>query len=279
MENQLNNAASITLSAQIPWVEVGTYIILAFALLWVPFFLARAAKKNDAGSTHWDTALSVLGPFSPLLAAVLVRAVFAREGFADAGLGIAHVASRWWLLALALPFFWNGVQDILAARRGFMIVDWQSMLRKSYLIPLNLFGAVPIFLGEEFGWRSYLLQKLIPLGRWEALLISGIIWALWHAPLVFLPDTIYSKRQDIPGAFLGSCIFVLFGFIFGWVYLESGSVWPVVLMHSYNNQIGLKLFSKETELKPTHRQQTQMAFFPVLLVWTAILLAGGFSGL
>ena len=38
--------------------------------------------------------------------------------------------------------------------------------------------------GEEYGWRGFLLPKLLPLGRWPAHLIGGIIWGLWHAPLV-----------------------------------------------------------------------------------------------
>jgi uncharacterized protein len=40
--------------------------------------------------------------------------------------------------------------------------------------------------GEEYGWRGFLLPKLLPLGRWPAHLIGGIIWGLWHAPLVVM---------------------------------------------------------------------------------------------
>ena len=38
--------------------------------------------------------------------------------------------------------------------------------------------------GEEFGWRGYLLPKLMPLGKWKAYTLVGIIWGLWHAPLI-----------------------------------------------------------------------------------------------
>ena len=37
---------------------------------------------------------------------------------------------------------------------------------------------------KELGWRGYLLPKLMPLGEKKALLISGLIWGLWHAPQV-----------------------------------------------------------------------------------------------
>jgi membrane protease YdiL (CAAX protease family) len=38
--------------------------------------------------------------------------------------------------------------------------------------------------GEEFGWTGYLLPSLLPLGRWRAVSIYGVIWGLWHAPLI-----------------------------------------------------------------------------------------------
>jgi uncharacterized protein len=39
-------------------------------------------------------------------------------------------------------------------------------------------------IGEEWGWRGYLLPRLMPLGKWKAYLLAGVIWGLWHAPLV-----------------------------------------------------------------------------------------------
>lgn len=41
-------------------------------------------------------------------------------------------------------------------------------------------------LGEELGWRGWLLPKPLPLGTLPALLVSGVIWGLWHAPIILL---------------------------------------------------------------------------------------------
>lgn len=40
--------------------------------------------------------------------------------------------------------------------------------------------------GEEYGWRGFLLPQLLPLGRWQTHLLSGVIWGLWHAPLILM---------------------------------------------------------------------------------------------
>ena len=39
-------------------------------------------------------------------------------------------------------------------------------------------------MGEELGWRGFLLPKLLPIGQWKAILVSGLIWGFWHAPVI-----------------------------------------------------------------------------------------------
>jgi hypothetical protein len=40
--------------------------------------------------------------------------------------------------------------------------------------------------GEEWGWRGYLLPRLLPLGKWKATILVGLIWGLWHALLILI---------------------------------------------------------------------------------------------
>lgn len=267
-------------SRSILWRHVIIFCVLAFALLWIPFLGMTLASGEGDKSGIFGIAFGILGPYSPLIAAIVMRTIIAREGFRDAHLGVRGVPARYWLLALLLPFFWNGMQDALQVLLGFAELDWTELPSGLYRVPINLFGGLIIFIGEEFGWRSYLLEKLRPLGRWNALLLSGVVWSLWHTPLVIIPNTSYGQQMSVAGTVLALLIFALMGFIFGWLYLESKSVWPCVLMHSYNNLINLKLFSEAWTVKaePTLLQNSLMAIGPMLLIWLILYCKRGFTG-
>lgn len=102
---------------------------------------------------------------------------------------------------------------------------------------LNLIPA----LGEELGWRGWLLPRLYRFGAAPALLISGIIWGLWHAPVILLGY----NYPDAPGwlgllMMVGMCVII--GAVFGWLRMRSASVWPAALAHSsFNAAAGFHL--------------------------------------
>jgi len=64
-----------------------------------------------------------------------------------------------------------------------------------------------------------LLEKLRPLGRLRAVTISGVVWPLWHAPLAIIPNRYYGAELALLGTVTALLIFVLLGFIFGWLYV------------------------------------------------------------
>ena len=69
---------------------------------------------------------------------------------------------------------------------------------------------LPFGLGEELGWRGYLLPRLIPLGRARAFILLGLLWGLWHAPLIW-------AGFNYPGHPIGGlAIMCLLTTAFGW---------------------------------------------------------------
>jgi membrane protease YdiL (CAAX protease family) len=92
--------------------------------------------------------------------------------------------------------------------------------------------------GEEIGWRGFLLPGLLraEFGQWSALLLSGAIWGLWHAPVILLLGHNYPDHPYL-GVLLNTACFTLLGVIFGWLQLASGSVWVPTLAHASCNAI------------------------------------------
>jgi membrane protease YdiL (CAAX protease family) len=97
-----------------------------------------------------------------------------------------------------------------------------------------LVNALPT-LGEEFGWRGYLQPKLLPLGERKMYLLVGLIWGIWHWPVIWM-------GHNYPGyPIWGSLAMVWFTFVtgtfFGWASLRAGSVWPAVIGHGALNGV------------------------------------------
>jgi len=92
------------------------------------------------------------------------------------------------------------------------------------------------FFGEEFGWRVYLQELLIPLvGRQEGIILLGFIWGLWHAPVI-------AAGYNYPGhPIAGIICMVLFcisiGIFFSYAVIKTGSVWIAALLHLITNTV------------------------------------------
>ena len=76
----------------------------------------------------------------------------------------------------------------------------------------------------------------MPLGAWQAILITGVAWGLWHSPVILLGYNF--GRTDITGVLfmVGGC--VMWGLFLGWLRLRTDSVWPAVLAHGSLNAVG-----------------------------------------
>lgn len=99
--------------------------------------------------------------------------------------------------------------------------------------------------GEEIGWRGYMLTRLVDSKIPAPILISGLVWGLWHTPLIF-------SGQYASGAhpILSACLFmvgiVAGGYVFAWLRLSSGSIWPCIWGHSTWNAVIQGAFDRST---------------------------------
>jgi membrane protease YdiL (CAAX protease family) len=108
------------------------------------------------------------------------------------------------------------------------------------LVRASTVGLILSF-GEEFGWRAYLLPKLMPLGGRKAVLLVAVIHGAWHWPYVLMGYEYGLGYWGEP--VVGPLLFLVFAFVLSaflaWVTLHSGSVWPAALGHGAVNASAL----------------------------------------
>ncbi|WP_157572834.1 CPBP family intramembrane glutamic endopeptidase [Halogranum rubrum] len=216
--------------------DVGTvgivlFLVLTFAWSW-GFWGPRVLL--EMGLVESVPVLPNLGAFGPTVAAFLLVA------YANGFEGVRRLAGRamqfdypkqWILVALLLPpAIVGGGLAVAVATGTTPVFPWAGQP----VVLLIAFGWILVLGGpvqEEFGWRGYLLdplqERLTPLGGGLAV---GVVWAVWHLPLFYIPsETIY---YDNP--FLGFAVSItVFSVLMTWVYNSTnGSLLPVLLMHT-----------------------------------------------
>jgi len=198
--------------------------------------------------------------WAPALAHILTRLI-TREGWKDIYLRPRRQGWQYWIAAWFIPF----IMTILGAGLFFVVFPQyfdpslktlQNLLAESGQVtslPLwtivgiqTLSGVLiaPIVnslftFGEEFGWRAYLQPKLMPLGGRKAILLIGLIWGVWHWPVIAMG---HNYGLEYPGApWLGMLMMVWvtigLGTFLGWLTVQAGNVWPAVIGHAAINGI------------------------------------------
>ncbi|MGB8647593.1 MAG: CPBP family intramembrane glutamic endopeptidase [Anaerolineae bacterium] len=255
--------------------RIGIFLLFAFAIAWATglYIYLHGGLANSpqigGGFTLAVLLLATAYMWAPALANILTRLV-TREGWKNTLL--RPNLRRGWRYGL-ICWFLPGILTILGMILFFVLFPQyydpalgtfrkllerslsqspagtgQSVLDNLWLVALAEISAglliSPIVnsiatFGEEFGWRAYLLQKLLPLGTRPALIVSGVIWGIWHWPVILMG---YEYGFNYPGfPWSGMLLFLLFtialGILLGWATLRSGSVWPAVIGHSAINGI------------------------------------------
>ena len=94
--------------------------------------------------------------------------------------------------------------------------------------------------GEEWGWRGYLLPKVSGLlPTVPTLLVTGVIWGLWHAPMTIIGHNYGLGYWGFPFTGIAMmCLFcVVLGVLMSYVTLKTGSCIPAILAHGAVNGI------------------------------------------
>ena len=239
--------------------QLATYLLLTFGLSSIFYFLIiKSGHLAAAGGMY------VLGiMWSPATAAILTCKIFGR----DLGtLGWKWGKTRYQVASYLIPlgyatvayvFIWvfrlGGFYDHefvsrLTQRFGLgALPDWASI--SLYFVLAGTVGMVrscASALGEEIGWRGFLVPQLAKMTSFtNTSLISGVIWSLWHYPILIFAD----YNAGTPTWYGLTCFTVMvisISFVFAWMRLKSGSLWTGVLLHASHNLFIQSFFTPMT---------------------------------
>ncbi len=90
-------------------------------------------------------------------------------------------------------------------------------------------------LGEETGWRGYMLPRLTGLAIVPAMLLVGFLHGVWHLPLMLTTDYYHSTGNPLIVVPLFLVTLTLAGVFYGFLRIWTGSVWPVAIAHAAAN--------------------------------------------
>jgi membrane protease YdiL (CAAX protease family) len=192
---------------------------------------------------------------TPLVVVLLMLFVVTRDGYTREGLkslGLHRLGLRAWPVAILGPLavlgvaygaVWAtglarfGVPEALAEQgAGVGVPLWLWVPFALIVGPLFTLGLV-LSLGEELGWRGYLLPRLEFLGAWAAVLLTGLMHAVFHLPIILLTGLYHAGGNTLVVVPLFLLSVTLVGMFLGYLRLSTGSVWPAVLGHSAHNSI------------------------------------------
>jgi len=135
----------------------------------------------------------------------------------------------------------------LASRMGLRTSPTVSTI--VYVLLMGSFGlarSLSSALGEEIGWRGFLVPELSKtLGFTGTALISGIVWSCWHYPILIWGD----YNAGTPTWYGLTCFTVLvvaISFVFAWMRLKSGSLWSGAMLHASHNLYVQTIFTPLT---------------------------------
>ena len=214
---------------------VAWFYILAFSISWIGMISVVLASRGIAPFYRpYFLVLSIFYAIGPTLAAVIVSQVaYGQTGVQNLLKGLIRwrVSLVWYITAVLGPAVLLIAAQVVTKLLGLTIT---IPVPQVVLSPYVIFGLGVNFLAntcEEIGWRGFALPHLQKRhSALSATLIVGMLWGLWHLPLVFLA----SPMSEYP--FLWFISIAADAFMYTWIYNSTkGSILLVALSHGSGN--------------------------------------------
>ena len=140
------------------------------------------------------------------------------------------------------------------------------------MLIIGIFPNVISALGEEIGWRGFMLPAVTErTGLTKALFITGLFWASWHLPLLAFGDYMTGAPiwYKLPAFVL--CI-VPVGIIIGSLTYLSKSIWPAAFLHAAHNNFDQAVFGVITRGDDKMYYVSETGFLTIIFAWMIAII-------
>jgi CAAX protease family protein len=229
--------------ARIRQHEVAAFVALTFAISWAIWSLMALAGLSIASPL--GAVLNVIGIAGPSIAALILAVVLGGGELRRLidGFSASRISPRWAVVAVALPLLMVAIAiAVSVAALGGSLPVLSAVVLGVLVVEFVRVVFLGGPLGEELGWRGFALPRLQLRHRaFEASLLLGLIWGLWHIPMYFVPGT--GQFETIsngtsPAFAIGAFVVWTMGLsvLFTWLFNETrGSLVVVILFHASVN--------------------------------------------
>lgn len=230
-------------------IIIFSVLAFIFTAVWDIIFLylpESAGDYNDLETASPFGSFSGFSMFGPALAAFVTRFI-TKEGMEKSMLKFNIKGNiKYYILpiaALTVIALINSISMPIVSGAGFYFGNDYGMIAVYMLnIIISDVFLIGLYFGEEYGWRAYLFPKLEELtGTWQAIIITGVIWGVWHTPVLLKGHNFGTDMPLFPisNIILMCFICIFIAPIFSYFAKKCGSVWPAAIAHAFfNNFVG-----------------------------------------
>ncbi len=239
------------------------FILLTFFIDWsmVYLYIALGGKVDSVGIMLLGAAYM----FVPMIVTIILQKAVFKQTLAGP-MGISFKVNRWFFVAWFLPpiiaFAVMGVSLLMPGvtftpdMSGFLdtlasglspqqLEQAREQLASMPVHPVWLILVLALIsgttinailgFGEELGWRGFLLKQLAFMGFWKSSALIGLIWGIWHAPLILLGLN-YPQNPQL-GVLLMTAWTILMAPLFSYIRIKSRSVIAASIFHGTINAV------------------------------------------
>jgi uncharacterized protein len=227
------------------WPAVITNVSAANIVCWPPAHeisfveYIGATRMVDGNSNR---AFVFYGITLGLAVSALMLIFIAPEGgfrHSVESLGLTTAGLKGWPLAIGGPVMIHALGLAILAAAGLTALVAPQVSGSVSLLVLDILAGFVIStmfaLGEEVGWRGYMLPRMKGFGLVQAMLIVGFLHGVWHLPILLTTDYYHSAGNPWIVAPLFLLTVTLAGIFYGFLRIWTGSVWPAAIAHAAAN--------------------------------------------